>query len=72
MSWRKILRDVICPIIGVAALIREIFILPEPRYFPVAIAFVMIGLPLDALLRLLSLRESLPDTPSPSVPPSLP
>lgn len=72
MSWRKVLRDIVCPSIGVVTLVREIFILQEPRYFPVAIAFVLIGLPLDALLRLLSVRVSLSDTQSQSTVQSLP
>lgn len=73
MSWRKVLKDIVCPTLGVVTLIRELFILQEPRYFPVGIAFGLIGLKLDdALVRLLSARASLPATRSQSAPPSLP
>lgn len=72
MSWLNVVRDIVSPLLGIGIMVHEMFLIPEPRYIGVATAFVLMGLPLDALLRVLSFRTSSSDTQLPSVPPSLP
>lgn len=70
MTWQMWLRDILSPLLGLGIEVHEVVVAPEPRYLAVITGLVLIGVPVDAAIRVLSGRPggTPPDSPPPTPP----
>lgn len=64
--WRRIIRDMLSPLLGLGIEVHEVLFAAEPRQLAVILGLLLIGVPIDSAARLLgrSTDSSLPTPPS--------
>jgi hypothetical protein len=51
--WRRIVRFVLSPLLGIGIVVHEVFLVKEPRELAVIAGLVLLGVPLDSAAKLL-------------------
>jgi hypothetical protein len=70
--WQRLLRDALCPLVGLLIEIHEVTIAAEPRYLAVVVGLVLLGVPVDAALGVLAGRRNGSSGSPPPTPPRPP
>ncbi len=58
MWLKNLIQNILSPLIGLLIEINEVVRQPEPRYLAVAAGFILMGIPVDATLRVLQARST--------------